>query len=124
MMLALVTMLAAQPAQAAAQAGFYRSATMEVGAALELEADGKFAYALDYGAVSEFAEGRWTAVPGRILLTATTMEGARDPVFKDTPLTIDGDSLLMQRYGVTIRFVREGEPAIPARPNRKLEQRK
>lgn len=124
MMLAMVTMLAAQPAQAAAQAGFYRSATMEVGAALELEADGKFAYALDYGAVSEIAEGRWTAAPGQVVLTATKMEGARDPAFKDTPLTIDGDSLLMQRYGVTIRFVREGEPAIPARPNRKLEQRK
>ena len=122
MILPMMMMLAAQPAQAAAQAGFYRSATMEVGAALELEPDGKFAYALDYGAVSEFAEGRWADAPGRILLTATKMEGARDPVFKETPLTINGDSLLLQRYGVTIRFVREGEPALPARPNRKLEQ--
>lgn len=124
MMLALVMMLAAQPAEVAAQAGFYRSATMEVGAALELEPDGKFAYALDYGAVSEVAEGQWSESPGRVLLTATKMEGARDPAFKDTPLTIAGDSLLLQRYGVTIRFVREGELALPARPNRKLEQRK
>lgn len=124
MILAMLAMLAAQPAEAAAAAGFYRSATMEVGAALELEPDGKFAYALDYGAVSEVAEGRWTAAPGRILLTATRMEGARDPAFNDTVLAVDGDSLLLQRYEITIRFVREGEPAIPARPNRKLEQGK
>ena len=125
MMLAMIAMWAAQPVEAAPLAGFYRSATMEVGAALELEPDGKFAYALDYGAVSEVAEGRWTSASGRVLLTATRMEGAwREQPFKDTPPTLDGDALLLQRYGITVRFVREGEPAIPARPNRKLEQGK
>lgn len=122
MMFAMITLVAAQPGEAAPAAGFYRSATIEVGAALELEPDGKFAYALDHGAVSEVAEGRWTSDGGRVLLTATRMQGARDPAFKDTPLALDGDALLLQRYGVTIRFVREGELAIPARPNRKLEK--
>jgi hypothetical protein len=126
MILAMLTMLLAQAmAEPPAHAGFYRSATMEVGAALELEPDGTFAYALDYGAVSETAEGRWSAAADRVLLTATKMDGAwREQSFKDTPLTLDGDALLLQRYGVTIRFVREGEPALPARPNRKLEQGK
>lgn len=125
MMIAMIAMLAAQPAEAAPVAGFYRSATMEVGAALELEPDGKFAYALDYGAVSEVAEGRWVSAGGRVLLTATRMEGAwREQPFRDTPLTLDGDALLLQRYGVTVRFVREGEMTVPARTNRKLEQGK
>jgi hypothetical protein len=125
MMLAMIAMLAAQPAAPPAPSGFYRSQTMEVGAAIELEPDGTFLYALDYGAVSESAEGKWTAAPGRVLLTATRMQGAwKEPNFKDTPLAVEGDSLLLQRYGLTVRFVREGEPALPARPNRKLEQGK
>ena len=33
---------------------------MEVGAALELQKNGHFRYQLDYGAVSEHAEGDWT----------------------------------------------------------------
>ena len=41
-------------------AGVYQAHQMEVGAALELKADGHFRYQLDYGAVSEAAEGDWT----------------------------------------------------------------
>jgi hypothetical protein len=46
-------------APAAAVAGLYQAQQMEVGAALELKADGHFRYQLDYGAVSEQAEGDW-----------------------------------------------------------------
>ena len=48
-------------APAPAVAGLYQSQQMEVGAALELKADGRFRYQLDYGAVSEQAEGTWTS---------------------------------------------------------------
>ena len=41
-------------------AGLYQSHQMEVGAALELQKNGHFRYQLDYGAVSEEAEGDWT----------------------------------------------------------------
>ena len=41
-------------------AGLYQAHQMEVGASLELKADGHFRYQLDYGAVSEHAEGAWS----------------------------------------------------------------
>jgi hypothetical protein len=47
-------------ATAAGIAGLYRAQQMEVGAALELKKNGHFRYQLDYGAVSEQAEGDWT----------------------------------------------------------------
>jgi hypothetical protein len=45
---------------AASLAGLYQSQQMEVGAALELQRNGHFRYQLDYGAVSEEADGDWT----------------------------------------------------------------
>src|ERR1044071_9411334 len=56
-MIAVAVLLA--PA-AASLAGLYQSQQMEVGAALELQKSGHFRYQLDYGAVSEHAEGDWT----------------------------------------------------------------
>jgi hypothetical protein len=50
-------------------AGLYEAQQMEVGAALELKADGAFRYQLDYGAVSEHAEGRWTSDGRNVVLT-------------------------------------------------------
>jgi hypothetical protein len=44
----------------AAVAGLYQAHQMEVGAALELKKNHHFRYQLDYGAVSEQAEGDWT----------------------------------------------------------------
>jgi len=55
-MIAAAVMLATP----AAIAGLYQAHQMEVGAALELSANGHFRYQLDYGAVSEQAEGDWT----------------------------------------------------------------
>lgn len=55
----LMLLLAAAPAQATV-AGLYQAHQMEVGAALELQKNGHFRYQLDYGAVSESAEGDWT----------------------------------------------------------------
>ena len=107
MILAYFAALAAQPGVG----GHYRSRTMEVGAALELLPDGRFRYQLDYGAVSEGAEGRWTIRDGVLYLTSTRFAGAwKEHTFKDEPLPIDQGDLLLRRYGRVIRFERE-EPA-------------
>lgn len=52
-------LFAIAPAQPAI-AGLYQAHQMEVGAALELQKNHRFRYQLDYGAVSEQAEGDWT----------------------------------------------------------------
>lgn len=99
-------------AEPALVGGFYRSNQMEVGAALQLDEDGRFQYQLDYGAVSESAEGSWTSDGKTVLLTATKMEGAyKTPDFKSEPLKIEGDRLLLVRYDTVIRFDREELPA-------------
>lgn len=104
-------------ADLAAQAGFYTSSQMEVAAAIDLEADGKFAYSLDYGAVSEVAEGSWTSEGSTIYLTSTRMEGAyKQAAFVREPLAIDRGSLLLKRYDITIRFNRDD--GLPTPPNR------
>jgi hypothetical protein len=92
--------------------GFYRSNQMEIGAALELDPDGHFMYQLDYGAVSEAAEGTWSSDGARVYLTATRMEGAyKTNNFASEPLKIEGDRLILSRYDTVIRFEREDLPA-------------
>ncbi len=92
--------------------GFYRSNQMEIGAALQLDEDGRFQYQLDYGAVSEAAEGSWSSDGQSIYLTATRMQGAyKTGNFARQPLKIDGDVLLLSRYDTVIRFEREDLPA-------------
>ena len=46
---------------------------MEIGAALELQKNGHFRYQLDYGAVSEGAEGDWTFDGKTVRLTSNPM---------------------------------------------------
>lgn len=67
-------------APTAAVAGLYQSQTMEVGAALELQKNGHFRYQLDYGAVSEHAEGDWSFDGKTVRLT--TRPAPRKPVFE------------------------------------------
>ena len=94
--------------------GFYRSHQIEIGAALQLDEDGRFQYQLDYGAVSEAAEGNWTSDGTTVFLTATRMEGAyKTPNFSHEPLKIEGDWLVLKRYDTIIRFEREDLP-VPA----------
>ena len=116
MLSALLLAIAAAPPQA----GFYMSNQMEIGAALQLYEDGKFQYQLDYGAVSESAEGNWSFEGDTLYLTATQMEGAyKTHNFNREPLKIEGDRLLLSRYDTVIRFEREELPA-PA-DNKKWE---
>lgn len=101
--------------------GFYSSSQHEVAAAIELEGDGKFAYSLDYGAVSEFAEGTWTSEGNNIYLTSTKMQGAyKQAAFVREPLKIDGATLVLHRYDTTIRFNRDDSLPTPPNRNKKL----
>ena len=101
--------------------GFYASSQREMAAAIELEADGKFDYSLEYGAVSEYAEGTWTSEGGTIYLTSTKMQGAyKQGAFVREPLKLDGNSLLLHRYDMTIRFNRDDSLPIPPNRNTKL----
>ena len=79
-MLSLVPILVAMAPVASALPGLYRSGQMEVGAGLELREDGSFRYALDYGAVSETGEGKWTSDGKTVLLTSDPMPKA--PAFE------------------------------------------
>ena len=105
--------------------GFYSANQREVAAAIDLEADGKFAYALDYGAVSEVAEGNWTSEGNVIYLTSVRTSGAYlQAAFVREPLTIDGNMLLLKRYEITIRFTRDTGLPTPPNRNSKLDKAK
>lgn len=67
-------LLVAAPAPAkASPAGSYEIHQMEMGGALELKRDGRFRYALSYGAVDEEAEGNWTSDGKTVRLTSNPM---------------------------------------------------
>ena len=57
-------------------AGMYETHQMEVGAGLELKADGHFRYGLSYGAVDEEGEGTWVADGSTVTLTSSPMPKA------------------------------------------------
>ncbi len=104
-------------------AGFYSANQTEVAAAIDLESDGKFSYALDYGAVSEVAEGNWLRDGQTIYLTSVRTQGAyRQAAFVREPLTLDGNSLFLKRYDITIRFNRDTALPTPPNRNKKLDK--
>lgn len=110
----IIAALLLAAAEAASPSGFYTTSQIEVGAALQLDDDGKFQYQLDYGAVSEAAEGSWTSDGTTIYLTASRMEGARtNRPFDREQLKIEAGRLLLNRYDTVIRFEREDLP-VPA----------
>ena len=72
---AALVLLAAPPAQAS-PTGLYELHQMEMGGGLELQANGRFRYALTYGAVDEEAEGNWTFDGKTVRLTSNPMPKA------------------------------------------------
>jgi hypothetical protein len=70
---------AVSPAAQPAIAGLYVVDQMEMGGGLELQQDGRFRYQLDYGAVSESAEGDWAFDGNIVRLTSNPMP--RQPDF-------------------------------------------
>jgi hypothetical protein len=96
--------------------GYYRTQQMEVGAALELKADGTFRYSLDYGAVSEAAEGHWTATDGIVRLDSDPLSfdlmreiERSDAGFNDEELAVEDGALVMQRHDTIFTFYRDEE---------------
>jgi hypothetical protein len=84
--LAAALLLAAASPAAEKVAGLYEVNQMEMGGGLELHHDGRFRYALEYGAVSEVGEGKWTSDGKTVRLTSDPMPKA--PAFqivKDDP---------------------------------------
>src|SRR5215213_3060930 len=57
-------------------AGYYESRQMEVAGGLDLKLDGKFRYALSYGAMDEQGEGDWTSDGKTVRLTSNPMPKA------------------------------------------------
>lgn len=70
----VLVLAAASTAPAVAQStslvGTYDGGQMEIAAGLELRADGRFRYALSYGALDEEAAGTWTVSGSQVLLTS------------------------------------------------------
>jgi hypothetical protein len=76
MLIAFLLLLAPAPSLG----GLYQARQMEVGAAIELRKGGHFRYQLDYGAVSEQAEGDWQLEGKTVRLT--TRPAPRPPSFE------------------------------------------
>lgn len=94
--------------------GLYRTQQMEVGAALDLRADGTFHYSLDYGAVSEIAKGQWAATGDVVRLTSDPLPPGllieferSDAGFDDEPLAVDDGALILQRHDTIFIFHRD-----------------
>jgi hypothetical protein len=64
-------------AQSASLVGTYDGRQMEMAAGLELLADGRFRYALAYGALDEQAAGKWTLRGDSVLLTSDPVSPPR-----------------------------------------------
>src|SRR5881628_2898094 len=93
-----ITLLAA--AAPTGVTGLYQAQQMEVGAALELKKNHHFRYQLDYGAVSEQAEGDWS-FDGKIV-RLTTLPAPRQPSFelvRDDPAPAGDITLTLEPPG-------------------------
>ena len=97
-------------------AGLYRTQQIEAGAALELKDDGTFRYSLDYGAVSEAAEGHWTMADGVVRLTSDPLAvdllreiERRDAAFAEEVLTLVDGALVLERHDTIFTFNRDEE---------------
>lgn len=78
MILASALLLATgSPQPAGDVAGVYVTNQMEMAGALDLQPGGRFRYQLDYGAVSEQAEGEWTSDGRSVRLTSKPMPKLR-----------------------------------------------
>lgn len=84
-LLLLTAAAPADPAHPAALVGEYDGRQMEMGAGLELKADGRFEYGLSYGAVDEAAEGSWVADHGSVVLTSDHVTPPRFTMVEQKP---------------------------------------
>ena len=110
-MTAAVIALLIASAAAPSLAGDYEVNQMEMGGGLRLMADGRFLYALEYGAVSEHSEGFWTFKDGFLRLTTAPMppraecdRGFGMACFDATPLVPDEGNWVLDRWDARVVF--------------------
>jgi len=115
-MIALMAALLLAAGAPTTVAGDYRTHQMEVGAELLLKDDGTFLYSLDYGAVSEAAQGHWSAKDGEVRLQSEPLSAdlmreieRSDAKFQNQRLPIDKGNLLLQRWDTVFTFQRDDE---------------
>ena len=89
--------------------GLYQISQMEMAGGLELQPNGRFRYAFDYGAVSEVSEGKWSVEEGTVLLTTDPMppksecdRGFASACFDRTALTREGENYVLWRWDAKI----------------------
>lgn len=113
---ALTLLLAVMPAPAASPAGLYDGNQMEMAVGLELAQDGRFRYALSYGALDEQAEGRWTDQDGAVLLTSDPVTPPRYVFLGQKPtepnritIVLDVPDGVSRQYFDAVMRMRHGE---------------
>lgn len=117
---AIAGLLAAAPQPPADVAGLYVSRQMEMAAALDLQPGGRFRYQLEYGAVSESAEGDWTFDGTTVRLTSNPIPKA--PAFalvRDDPapagqlwVALDNPNFSWSPLDVEVIFEGTAEPVL------------
>ncbi len=105
LLLTASTVVTHATAEAASLVGTYNGSQMEIAAGLELKADGRFRYALSYGALDEEAAGKWIMSGDRVVLTSDPVRAPRfvlvsrgkgiDGVLQ---LSLDGPKGLSRQY--------------------------
>src|SRR5438874_10767635 len=118
----VIALLLAAASTAAAQTmpsslvGTYDGGQMEIAAGLELRADGRFRYALSYGALDEEAAGRWTVGGSTVLLTSDPVRAPRFVVVSQSKgadgmlqLALDVPNSLSRQYFSAVMLNRNGE---------------
>ena len=80
----------------AALAGANDGGQMEIGAALELRANGRFQYQLSYGALDEMATGRWTPRGDGIVLDSDPVTAPAFELVGGTPGAADGFDVALE----------------------------
>ena len=78
---ALAAVAQAAPPEAALAGRYYLQGVREVGSELRLHEDGRFEWMLAYGAVDQYAEGRWTREGDEVVLVPARAPAGR-PLFE------------------------------------------
>ena len=108
------------PAPAAVTPGAYDGSQPEIAARLLLRPDGRFQYALSYGALDEQAQGRWVERGGKLLLTTEPRpKPPRFAIVSDTPsgdgairVALDDPELLQgSSLTMVVTYAGASEPA-------------
>lgn len=94
-------LLAATAPHPAALVGLYNGGQMELAATLVLRPDGRFGYALSYGALDEEASGTWEAEGDMVRLTTLpTVVPPQFVVESDTPDIMGGFTLILSNAAI------------------------